>query len=282
MCPVNSVFTSTSDFLSDMENYPPEAESLMRVLRRLRAPDGCPWDRKQTRSSLTRHLESECGELIDAIDRNDPPHICEELGDVLMNLLFQAVIAEENGEFTLEDVWREIIEKMIRRHAHVFGSEKAENAEDVVKLWEKIKASEKQSRGEESKSVLDGVKHSLSALTRAEKLQKKAAEVNFDWSDASGIVSKIKEEISEVETALVSADDDAVDEELGDLMFAVVNLIRFRNRSSAEELMRKANCKFESRFKALEKLAFAAGSKVDELSPAQLDELWEQVKQTGK
>ena len=282
MFPVSSVFTSTSDFLSDMENYPPEAESLMRVLRRLRAPDGCPWDRKQTRSSLTRHLESECGELIDAIDRNDPPHICEELGDVLMNLLFQAVIAEENGEFTLEDVWREIIEKMIRRHAHVFGSEKAENAEDVVKLWEKIKASEKQSRGEKTESVLDGVKHSLSALTRAEKLQKKAAEVNFDWSDASGIVSKIKEEVDEVEAALLSGDDDAVDEELGDLMFAVVNLIRFRDRASSEELLRKANHKFECRFKALEKLASAAGCKVDELSPAQLDALWEQVKQTGK
>lgn len=265
-----------------MENYPPEAESLMRVLRRLRAPDGCPWDRKQTRNSLTRHLESECGELIDAIDRNDPPHICEELGDVLMNLLFQVVIAEENDEFTLEDVWREIIEKMIRRHAHVFGSEKAENADEVVKLWEKIKASEKQSRGEESKSVLDGVKHSLSALTRAEKLQKKAAEVNFDWSDVSGIVSKIKEEIAEVETALASGDEADVDSELGDLMFAVVNLIRFRERASAEELLRGANHKFERRFKMVEELASAVGCKVEELSSDQLNGLWEQVKQTER
>ena len=267
---------------SDMENYPPEAESLMRVLRRLRAPDGCPWDRKQTRSSLSRHLESECGELIDAIDRNDPPHICEELGDVLMNLLFQVVIAEENGEFTLADVWKDIIEKMIRRHAHVFGNEKAENPDEVVKLWEKIKAEEKQSRGVETKSVLDGVKHSLSALTRAEKLQKKAAEVNFDWSDASGIVSKIKEEVSEVEAALNSCNDDAVDEELGDLMFAVVNLIRFRQRATAEELLRKANYKFERRFKMVETLAAAAGNKVDELSPIELNELWDQVKQTEK
>ena len=282
MFPASSASTLTSDLLSDMENYPPEAESLMRVLRRLRAPDGCPWDRKQTRNTLTRHLESECGELIEAVDQNDPPHICEELGDVLMNLLFQVVIAEEKGEFTLEDVWREIIEKMIRRHAHVFGSEKAENAEDVVKLWEKIKASEKQSRGEENKSVLDGVKHSLSALTRAEKLQKKAAEVNFDWSDVSGIVSKIKEEISEVEVALESGSEDDVDDEIGDLMFAVVNLIRFRDRSSSEELLRKANYKFERRFKAVEQLASAAGSKVEELSVDQLNELWEQVKHSGR
>ena len=265
-----------------MENYPPEAESLMRVLRRLRAPDGCPWDREQTRASLTRHLESECGELIDAIDRDDPPHICEELGDVLMNLLFQVVIAEEKGEFTLADVWREIIEKMIRRHAHVFGSEKADNPEEVVKLWEKIKAAEKQQRGEEKKSVLDSVKHSLTALTRAEKLQKKAAEVNFDWSDASGIVSKIKEEISEVETAMSDGDEDAVDEELGDLMFAVVNLIRYRKRANSEELLRRANHKFECRFKAVEKLAQEAGKPMNELTPDELDLLWEQVKQTEK
>ena len=265
-----------------MENYPPEAESLMRVLRRLRAPDGCPWDRQQTRSSLTRHLESECGELIDAIDRNDPSHICEELGDVLMNLLFQVVIAEENNEFTLADVWREIIEKMIRRHAHVFGSEKADDAGEVVKLWEKIKAAEKRSRGEEKQSVLDGVKHSLSALTRAEKLQKKAAEVNFDWSDDSGIVSKIKEEIAEVEEALGSGDEEHVDDELGDLMFAVVNLIRFRKRASAEELLRKANYKFERRFKAVESLVSAAGKNMDGLSAAELDEFWKQVKQAEK
>lgn len=282
MFPASSVSTLTSDLLSDMESYPPEADSLMRVLRRLRAPDGCPWDREQTRASLTRHLESECGELIDAIDRDDPAHICEELGDVLMNLLFQVVIAEEKGEFTLADVWREIIEKMIRRHAHVFGNEKAENPEEVVKLWEKIKAAEKLERGEEKKSILDSVKHSLTALTRAEKLQKKAAEVNFDWSDVSGIVRKVREEISEVESALADGDETAVDEELGDLMFAVVNLIRYRKRATSEELLRKANYKFERRFKAVEKLALAGNKPMNELTPQELDLLWEQVKQTEK
>ena len=265
-----------------MENYSADADSLLRVLRRLRAPDGCPWDRKQTRTSLVRHLESECGELIDAIDHNDPPHIKEELGDVLMNLLFQVVIAEENGEFTLEEVWREIIDKMIRRHAHVFGDAHAENADDVVKLWEKIKAGERRERGEEKRSAMDAVKHSLSALTRAEKLQEKAAEVNFDWSDTSGIVAKIKEETSEVEAALSDNDDDAVDEELGDLLFAVINLIRYRKRSRSEDLLRRANGKFEQRFRIMEKEAENAGLQLADLSVEQLDALWEKAKTAEK
>lgn len=265
-----------------MENYSADADSFLRVLRRLRAPDGCPWDRKQTRTSLVRHLESECGELIDAIDHNDPPHIKEELGDVLMNLLFQVVIAEENGEFTLEEVWREIIDKMIRRHAHVFGDAHAENADDVVKLWEKIKAGERRERGEEKRSAMDSVKHSLSALTRAEKLQEKAAEVNFDWSDAGGIVAKIKEETSEVEAALSDNDDDAVDEELGDLLFAVINLIRYRKRSRSEDLLRRANGKFEQRFRIMEKEAENAGLQLADLSVEQLDALWEKAKTAEK
>ena len=265
-----------------MEKYSADADSLLRVLRRLRSPDGCPWDRKQTRTSLVRHLESECGELIDAIDHNDPPHIKEELGDVLMNLLFQVVIAEENGEFTLEEVWREIIDKMIRRHAHVFGDAHAENADDVVKLWEKIKAGERQERGEEKRSAMDSVKHSLSALTRAEKLQEKAAELNFDWSDTAGIVAKIKEETSEVEAALADNDDDAVDEELGDLLFAVINLIRFRKRSRSEDLLRRANAKFEQRFRIMEKEAENAGFQLADLSIEQLDALWEKAKTSEK
>lgn len=264
------------------ENYSADADSLMRVLRRLRSPEGCPWDRKQTRSSLVRHFESECGELIDAIDHNDPAHIREELGDVLMNLLFQVVIAEENGEFTLEDVWREIVDKMIRRHVHVFGDAHAETADDVLKLWEQVKAGEKRSRGEEKVSVMDKVKHSLSALNRAEKLQEKASEVNFDWSSVSGIVDKIKEETAEVEEALAGNDDDAVDEELGDLLFAVVNLIRFRQRSRSEDLLRRANNKFEQRFRKMEVQADNAGCALADLSAEQLDELWKKAKSMEK
>ena len=140
-----------------MHDYPANADSLMDILRRLRAPDGCPWDREQTRASLVRHLEGECAELIYAIDREDVPNICEELGDVLMNLLFQVVVAEEQQDFTLADVWRQIIDKMIRRHAHVFGSERAENAEEVAALWQKIKAAEHADR-DENASLMDQVK----------------------------------------------------------------------------------------------------------------------------
>ena len=264
------------------EHYSADADSLMRVLRRLRSPEGCPWDRKQTRSSLVKHLESECGELIDAIDHNDPPHICEELGDVLMNLFFQVTIAEENGEFTLEDVWREIVDKMIRRHVHVFGDARAENADDVVKLWEQVKAGERLGRGDEKVSVMDKVKHSLSALTRAEKLQEKAAEVNFDWSDVSGIVDKIREETAEVEEAIAGGNEDAVDEELGDLLFAVVNLIRYRQRSRSEDLLRRANNKFEQRFRKMETFAENSGIQLADLSAGELDELWKKAKSAEK
>ena len=260
-----------------MQNYPPEAESLMAVLRRLRAPDGCPWDRKQTRASLSRHLAGECGELIDAIDRNDPPHICEELGDVLMNLLFQVVIAEENGEFTLTDVWREIIAKMIRRHAHVFGDAKAETAEDVAGLWAEIKRQER-AGDPVPESILDGVKHSLSALERAEKLQKKAAEVNFDWQQSSDIAAKIREELAEYEAAVAAGNEAHADEELGDLLFAVTNLVRFRKRQNSEELLRAANRKFERRFRAMEEILAGAGMSLETAGFAELDRLWTQVK----
>ena len=179
-----------------MQHYSPDADSLMAVLRRLRAPDGCPWDRKQTRKSLVKHFVSECGEFIEAIDNEDPPHICEEAGDVLMNVLFQVAVAEENGEFELKDVWRNIIDKMVRRHAHVFGDEHADTPEEVMTIWQRIKAQEKSDSDTPAKSsLMDSVKFSLSSLERAEKLQKKAAEVKFDWSDTAGIIAKIREEI---------------------------------------------------------------------------------------
>ena len=264
-----------------MKNYPPEAASLLAILRKLRSPEGCPWDREQTRHSLVRHLEGECAELIYAIDKNDVPNICEELGDVLMNLLFQAVVAEEKNEFTMEDVWRGIIDKMIRRHAHVFGSESAANADEVAALWQKIKAQEH--AGENThESVMDKVKPALSPLERAEKLQKEAAKNGFDWQDQFSVTDKISEEVSEVRQALDSGDDDAVDEELGDLLFAVINLIRFRKRENASGLLRKANLKFEGRFREMEKRLAAAGLALENVDPETFDRFWEEVKAAGK
>ncbi len=264
-----------------MPEYPANADSLMEILRRLRAPDGCPWDREQTRASLVRHLEGECAELIYAIDREDVPNICEELGDVLMNLLFQVVIAEEKGDFVLADVWRNIIDKMVRRHAHVFGTEHAENAAEVAALWQKIKAAEHAGKAEDD-SLMDQVKPCLSPLERAEKLQKTAAKTGFDWENARDIVDKIVEETSEVRQALAENDDDHIDEELGDLLFAVVNLIRFRGKTHASELLRRANLKFENRFRAMEK-AYAADNRTLEGSdPETFDRYWEKIKAAEK
>ena len=267
-----------SDSHSDL--YTSDAAGLLAVLRKLRAPDGCPWDRKQTRQSLVRHLDGECAELIDAIMRDDVPNICEELGDVLMNLLFQMVVAEEKNEFTPEDVWRGIVDKMIRRHAHVFGTEHAENAEEVAALWAKIKAAEKGDAASASQSVMDEVKLTLCPLERAEKLQKKAAEKNFDWQSVDGVVDKVAEELDEVKAALAAGDEDHADEEIGDLLFAVVNLIRYRKRRSAVEVMRRSNMKFEERFRKVEAYFAAENKDMAAATPQELDAAWEKIKNT--
>lgn len=260
-----------------MKNYPPEADSLLAVLRKLRAPGGCPWDREQTRQTLVRHLEGETAELIYAIDQDDVANICEELGDVLMNLLFQVVVAEEKGEFTMEDVWRGIIDKMIRRHAHVFGNESAATAEDVAALWQKIKKQEHAGQAEPV-SLMDKVKPCLSPIDRAEKLQKEAAKCGFDWQNSEDIADKISEELTEVRQAQASGDENAVDEELGDLLFAVINLIRFRKRASASELLRRADLKFEKRFRAMEKLISDSGNGIGNCDAETFDRFWEEVK----
>ena len=261
-------------------DFTPDAESLMRIMRILRAPGGCPWDRAQTRHTLTGSLAGECAEAIDAIDRDAPADICEELGDLLMNVFLQVAIAEENKEFTLEDVWRTIIAKMIRRHAHIFGDARAETPEEVAKLWVKIKESEHKDEGK-PRSLMDKVPHYLSALTRAEKLQKQAAKVGFDWPDAAGAAEKVREEASELTEALASGDDFSADDELGDLLFAAVNLARKRQRGSAEDLLRAAARKFETRFRAVEAEVAASGKPWEEHSPAELDELWERAKRAS-
>lgn len=261
-------------------DFPASADGLLAVLHRLRSPSGCPWDRKQTRQTLVKHLDGECAELIDAILRDDVPNIREELGDVFMNLLFQVAIAEEKGEFTLTDVWQEIIAKMIRRHAHVFGDAHADNAEEVAGLWQQIKAAEKAGNATPA-SIMDELKLTMCPLARAEKLQKKAAEVNFDWQDISGVVDKITEELNEVKAALASGDEVHTDEEIGDLLFAVVNLIRFRNRDSAVDIMRKSNMKFEKRFREMEHAAAAEHKELNQMSAAEMDAIWDKVKHSA-
>lgn len=259
-----------------METYPANADSLMEVLRKLRSPEGCPWDRAQTAASFGKSFAGEAAELLDAIDRKDDAGICEECGDVLMNVFFQIVLAEEQGSFTIDDMWRGIIDKMVRRHAHIFGDRKADTPEEVAALWQEIKKLEHKT--EKPASVLDDVKHYLSPLTRAEKLQKKAAKCGFDWECEKDILEKIKEETSETLQAMESGNEEQTDEELGDLLFSVVNLIRFRKRGDSEELLRKAALKFETRFRVVEQEISRSGRAWEDFSAAELDQLWQKAK----
>ncbi|MBE6385754.1 MAG: nucleoside triphosphate pyrophosphohydrolase [Lentisphaerae bacterium] len=259
-----------------MKEYPPTAGALMEILHKLRSPEGCPWDRAQTAESFGACFAGEAAELLDAIDRNDSAGIREECGDVLMNVLFQIVLAEEQGLFTIDDVWREIIDKMVRRHAHIFGDRKAETPEEVAALWQEMKS--KEHKEKKAQSVLDDVKHYLSPLNRAEKLQKKAATYGFDWTMETDILEKIREELLETSMAMASGNEALVDEELGDLLFAVVNLIRFRKRANSEELLRKASLKFESRFRFIEKELQQTGRKLEDCSFEEMEALWLKAK----
>lgn len=260
----------------DYQNLPPTADSLVAILRKLRAPDGCPWDRAQTQETLSRCMTEECAEYLEALDHHDVPAMCDELGDLLMNVIFQAVVAEEKGEFTLADVLDNLNKKLVRRHAHIFGSEHAENPEQVLAIWEKIKAKEKDHQ--DRKSLMDGVPAELSALSRAEKLQKRAAKVGFDWSEAGQIVQKIEEETAEFKQAFDSGDDDHADEELGDLLFAIANLTRFRKRRTAEELLRAANDKFSRRFRYIEEKLAERNIPIETAGLDVMEDLWQEAK----
>ena len=198
-------------------NEPPK--TIYEVLKFLRAPNGCPWDRVQTSKSVSTCMKEECAEVLEAIDLEDDELLCEELGDLLMNIVFQAVIAEEKGAFTWEDVQSHVTEKMIRRHAHVFGEFEAENPEEVLKLWEKIKAIEKKHR--KNDSILDNIAPEIPALDYAEKIQKKVAKYGFDWENQAQIIEKIEEELNELKSAMAANNDAEIDEELGDLLFSL-------------------------------------------------------------
>lgn len=249
---------------------------LYEIIRILRAPGGCPWDREQTSESVSSCMAEECAEVLEAIDLKDPELLCEELGDLWMNVVFQAVIAEEKGEFTWQDVQKGICEKMVRRHAHVFGDMNAENATDVLKIWDKIKADEKKKH--KSDSVMGSIPPALSALNTAEKIQKKAAKYDFDWPNQKDIIAKIKEELTEVEEALAENNDDAVNEELGDLLFAVVNLIRFRKQKTSEQLLRNANSKFVKRFQFIENELQKQNRTLEDATLEEMEKLYQEAK----
>lgn len=247
---------------------------LRTIMHRLRAPGGCPWDAVQTHESIIPNLIEEAFETVDTIRRSDHEHLKEELGDLLLQVVFHAEMAEEAGRFNLDDVARGISEKLIRRHPHVFGESDAADSEAVLRQWEEIKRGEK---GDGDKSYLHGVGKGLPGLLRAVKLQKKAAKVGFDWPSESGVLAKIREEVSELQADVEHQDMDAAAEELGDLMFSVVNLARFRD-IDPELLMAAANDKFERRFGEMERQLKAEGLSLDAATPARMEDAWSAVK----
>ncbi len=246
---------------------------LEKIVTILRAPGGCPWDGEQTHESLRRGLIEESCEVIEAINEQNPEHLKEELGDVLLQVVFHADIEREAGRFTLDDVADGICKKLIFRHPHVFGDVQVSGSDEVLVNWDELKREEKHQ--ESYTDTLTSVAKSLPALWRAEKVQKKAKKAGFDWSDAQGAVDKLSEELSELKEAMAQGTN--IHEELGDLLFAAVNVSRFVE-ADPEEALNAATEKFISRFAKVEALASAQGKDMKEMSLSELDALWEQVK----
>lgn len=254
-----------------------EVERLKAIMHRLRAPGGCPWDAEQTHESIVSNLIEEAYEVVDAIQRGDDADMAEELGDLLLQVVFHSEIAEEGKRFDLEDVAKGISEKLVRRHPHVFATSDASDSDEVLKQWDEIKRKEK---GEKEVPYLHGVGKGLPALVRGAKLLKKASKVGFDWPTETGVISKIREELREVECAVDEQDMDAVDEELGDLLFSVVNLARFR-KIDPEVLMARANTKFEKRFGEMERMLKEAGKPLGQADREMMGDVWDEAKHAG-
>ena len=247
---------------------------LRAIMHRLRAPGGCPWDAEQTHASLVSNLIEEAYETVDTIERGDLTHLKEELGDLLLQVIFHSELAEEGGHFNLNDVARGISDKLVRRHPHVFAQSDVSTSEAVLRQWDEIKRVEK---GDEDQPFLHGIGKGLPALLRAAKLQKKAAKVGFDWPDEKGVIAKLREELEELEDAILSENSAAVISELGDLMFSAVNLARFRN-ADPEIIMAEANKKFETRFAAMERDLGNRGLSLAGATPDQMEQSWETAK----
>ncbi|KAB2953042.1 nucleoside triphosphate pyrophosphohydrolase [Heliorestis acidaminivorans] len=252
---------------------------LVDVMVTLLGPDGCPWDRKQTHQSLKPYLLEESYEVLEAIDQGDRQSLQDELGDVLLQVVFHSLLAEQKGHFQVDDVIRSITEKMIRRHPHVFGDVTVNSADDVVVNWEAIKAEEKAKQGLDGKAntILDAVSLSLPALMRAEKVQKKASTVGFDWEEWQGARDKVEEEWQELLEAIELSSEDAVREELGDLLFAVVNLSRFF-RVNSEEALQRTTDKFVRRLQFVEQACRKEGKNLTSCTLEELDRFWEEAK----
>ena len=249
-------------------------DRLVEIMERLRGEQGCPWDKKQTRESLKPYLIEEAYEVLEAIEEKDAGKLKEELGDLLYQILFHSQISKEEGEFNIEDVLTTNSEKMVRRHPHVFGDVKAENAEEVLRQWEAIKKEEK---GGDRKSILEGVPPYLPALLRAHQLQARAARVGFDWEHVDHVFAKVKEEMDEFEEAFKAKSREEMENELGDLLFALVNIGRFIE-VNPEDALRKSISKFISRFRHIEEEIDRQGREWGNVSLEEMEMLWQEAK----
>ena len=248
-------------------------EELVEIVEKLRAPDGCPWDREQTNQSLLPYFIEEVYELIESVDEENWETVKEELGDLLLHMVFQASIGEDEGKFKLADSLTNVNEKLVRRHPHVFGNAKADAAFHAKQNWEAQKHKEKG-----RKSRLDGVPKNLPALVRAQRLQQKASYAGFDWDEVEQVWDKVHEEIQELKDAQSNEVKDHIAEEIGDVLFAVVNLARYL-KIPAEDALRKTNQKFTSRFSKVEEGIKAQGKELEDASLEEMDAIWEKAKE---
>jgi tetrapyrrole methylase family protein/MazG family protein len=265
----NQLFWKKGRILSDLYD-------LVNVMKRLRGEDGCPWDREQTHESLKPYLIEEVYEVFDAIDRKNDVELKEELGDLLLQIVFHAQLASEERRFTIDDVAGAIVTKLKRRHPHVFGGVQVENADEVLQNWEAIK------KKEGKVSVLDGVPKELPALLKARRIQEKVRRVGFDWEAPEPVFEKVIEEVAELKEAVAEGDRSLIEEEFGDILFSLVNVSRFL-KIDAEEALRQTVNKFEKRFRFIEKSINEKGGKpIQEYSLRELEDLWEESKNGRK
>ena len=251
-------------------------ERLLSIMERLRGPGGCPWDREQTLKTLRPYVLEETYEVLEAIDAGDPREHCEELGDLLLQIVFQAQLTREEGKFDFADVAEAISKKLVHRHPHVFGSSEVKDAEAVLKQWAALKREEKKAKGG-GESVLEGVPREMPALARADRLTEKASRVGFDWPDVAGARGKLGEELAELDRAIASGDRDAIEHELGDLLFAAANVAR-KLGVAPEEALRGTLHRFVTRFGHIERELARRGVPHGGASLAEMDALWDEAK----
>ena len=261
--------------MTDHTEFPNTFEGILKLTAFMRSPDGCPWDREQDRDSLKAGLLEECYELIEAVESGDSHAQAEELGDVAINLAFMIEIASELEEFGAADVFGGLIDKIVRRHPHVFGDAEAYSPEEVKSQWEAIKISE---RANDGRSSLDGVPRSMPALAYAQSVQERAARLDFDWPSVDGVLDKVAEEVAELRSA---NSDDEREAELGDILFSIVNAARWMGLD-AETALRGANARFRARFGGMEQSASAQGLALSDISMEDKEALWEASKQAER